>query len=48
VLAPAGIEAPPVREYFGRLMDYAELARWGKKRITREAAKARVAELAAG
>jgi thioester reductase-like protein len=49
VLAPAGIEAPPLREYFGRLMDYAEHVRWGKKRITREAAKARVtAELAAG
>lgn len=49
VLAPAGIEAPPLREYFGRLMDYAEQARWGKKRITREAAKARAtAELAAG
>ncbi len=48
VLAPAGIEAPPVREYFARLMDYAVEARWGKKRITREAARARVAELAAG
>ena len=36
-----------MREYFGRLMEYAEAARWGKKRITREAARARTAELAA-
>ncbi|HYH89871.1 MAG TPA: SDR family oxidoreductase [Solirubrobacteraceae bacterium] len=47
VLVPAGIVAPPVREYFGRLMEYAEAARWGKKRITREAARARQKELAA-
>ena len=30
-----------------RLMDYAQAARWGKKTITREAARARSAELAA-
>ena len=47
VLAPAGIEAPPLRDYFGRLMEYAEAARWGKKRITREAARTRRKELAA-
>jgi hypothetical protein len=47
VLVPAGIEAPPLRDYFPTLMDYAEAARWGKTRITREAARARRAELAA-
>ena len=45
VLAPAGIEAPPLREYFGTLMEYAEAARWGKKRITREAAREQAATL---
>ena len=43
----AGIEAPPLRDYFARLMDYAEAARWGKKRMTRETARARRAEPAA-
>jgi thioester reductase-like protein len=46
LLVPAGIEAPPLRDYFGRLMEYAQAARWGKTRITREAARARTAELA--
>jgi nucleoside-diphosphate-sugar epimerase len=46
VLVPAGIEAPPLRDYFGRLMDYAKAARWGKRKITREAARSRSAELA--
>jgi hypothetical protein len=39
VLVPAGIEAPPLRDYFATLMDYAQAARWGKRRITREAAR---------
>jgi nucleoside-diphosphate-sugar epimerase len=39
VLGPAGIEAPILRDYFGRLMEYAEAARWGKKSISREAAR---------
>ena len=43
VLVPAGIEAPPLRDYFAKLMDYAKAARWGKK-MTREAARARRAE----
>ena len=47
VLVPAGIEAPPLREYFARLMDYATAARWGKKGMTREAARSRSAALAA-
>jgi nucleoside-diphosphate-sugar epimerase len=43
VLGPAGIEAPILRDYFGRLMEYATAARWGKSGTTREAARARVA-----
>jgi nucleoside-diphosphate-sugar epimerase len=43
VLGPVGIEAPVLRDYFGKLMEYAETARWGKKPISREAARARVA-----
>jgi nucleoside-diphosphate-sugar epimerase len=43
VLGPAGIEAPILRDYFGRLMEYATTARWGKSGTTREAARARVA-----
>ena len=39
VLGPAGIEAPILRDYFGRLMEYAETARWGKQGISREAAR---------
>jgi nucleoside-diphosphate-sugar epimerase len=39
VLGPAGIEAPILRDYFGRLMEYAETARWGKKGLSREAAR---------
>ena len=47
VLVPAGIEAPPLRDYFPKLMDYAQAVRWGKQKMTREAARARRAELAA-
>ena len=43
VLGPAGIEAPVLRDYFGKLMEYAEAARWGKRSITREQARKRVA-----
>ena len=43
VLAPAGIEAPPLRDYFGTLMEYAEAARWGKRPMGREAARQRLA-----
>jgi long-chain acyl-CoA synthetase len=39
ILAPAGISAPPLREYFGQLMRYAQSVRWGKQKMTREAAK---------
>ena len=42
VLGPPGIEAPILRDYFGRLMEYAETARWGKQGISREAARKRL------
>jgi thioester reductase-like protein len=41
LLEPAGIRPPRLAEYFDTLMDYAEAARWGKTRITREEARER-------
>jgi nucleoside-diphosphate-sugar epimerase len=41
VLHPEGIRAPRLPAYFGRLMEYAEAARWGKGGINREAARDR-------
>jgi len=38
LLVPLGLEPPPLRDYFGTLIDFAERARWGKRQITREAA----------
>lgn len=35
VLAPAGIVAPPLEAYFGRLMDFARRTRWGKRPLSR-------------
>jgi thioester reductase-like protein len=46
VLGAAGIHPPPLRDYFGRLMDYAQEARWGKRPLTREAARQRGVALA--
>ena len=40
LLDPLGVSPPPLREYFATLMRYAELARWGKRQVTREAAAA--------
>ncbi|HVC83987.1 MAG TPA: SDR family oxidoreductase [Solirubrobacteraceae bacterium] len=40
LLEPLGLAAPPLRDYFATLIDYAERARWGKRQITREAAAA--------
>jgi thioester reductase-like protein len=34
-LAPAGISVAPLREYMGRLLDYATWSRWGKHPIAR-------------
>jgi len=47
VLGPAGIRPPRLADYFGALIDYAELARWGKRPVTREEARARIEAVAA-
>jgi long-chain acyl-CoA synthetase len=47
VLEPAGIRSPRLPDYFGRLMDYAELTKWGKRSMSREEAHERLAEEAA-
>ncbi len=41
-LKPAGISAAPLREYMGRLLDYATWSRWGKRPIARAEALAAV------
>jgi nucleoside-diphosphate-sugar epimerase len=46
-LEPGGIRAPVLTEYFGRLIDYAEAVRWGKRSMTREEALERISEPAA-
>jgi long-chain acyl-CoA synthetase len=43
-LEPAGIEVPPIESYFGRLVDYADRAHWGRTPETR----AQAAEQAGG
>jgi thioester reductase-like protein len=47
LLEPAGIAAPPLEEYFGRLIDFAQRARWGKRPISRADARAGLARSAA-
>lgn len=42
-LAPAGLRARPLREFFPALLDYAERSSWGKRPLTREQASKRVA-----
>ncbi len=34
-LEPAGISVAPLREYMGRLLDYATRAHWGKSPMAR-------------
>jgi hypothetical protein len=34
-LEPAGIEVPPIESYFGRLVDYADHAHWGRTPVSR-------------
>jgi len=34
-LEPAGIEVPPIESYFGRLVDFADRARWGRTPVSR-------------
>jgi len=36
-----GLRAPKLREYFDALMDYADLAKWGKRGLSREEARER-------
>ena len=43
-LGPAGIRPPRLPDYFGRLMDYAETVKWGKRSMTREEAHERLRE----
>jgi long-chain acyl-CoA synthetase len=38
-----GLQAPRLRTYFDTLMDYADLAKWGKRGTSREAARERLA-----
>jgi nucleoside-diphosphate-sugar epimerase len=38
-----GIQAPRLRTYFDTLLDYADAARWGKRGVSREEARERVA-----
>jgi thioester reductase-like protein len=40
LLGPLGLAAPALGEYFAKIIDYAERARWGKRPLTREAAAA--------
>ena len=42
-----GLAAPPIRSYFDTLMDYADAAKWGKRGVSREAARERVVGSAA-
>jgi long-chain acyl-CoA synthetase len=44
-LEPRGIEPPPLDSYFGRLMDFARAAEWGKRPIARHEAARMEAEL---
>jgi nucleoside-diphosphate-sugar epimerase len=37
-----GLQAPPLTSYFDRLLDYADLAKWGKRGTTRQEAAERV------
>ncbi len=47
VLEPAGIRAPRLADCFGNLIDYAEAARWGKRPMSRQAARERTEPAAA-
>jgi hypothetical protein len=35
MLSPAGIEAPPLRSYFERLLAFAQAADWGRNPVAR-------------
>jgi long-chain acyl-CoA synthetase len=38
LLGPLGIAASPLRDYFARIIEYAERSNWGKRAVTRQAA----------
>jgi thioester reductase-like protein len=40
LLGPLGLGPVPLRDYFERIISYAERARWGKRAVTRQAAAA--------
>jgi thioester reductase-like protein len=40
LLGPLGLAPAHLRDYFTRIIDYAEISRWGKRRVTRQAASA--------
>ena len=44
LLEPAGIRPPLLTDYFGRLIDYAEAVRWGKRSMKRDEAREWLAE----
>ena len=44
LLEPAGIRPPRLADYFGRLIDYAEAVRWGKRSMKRDEAREWLAE----
>jgi thioester reductase-like protein len=44
LLEPAGIRPPRLTDYFGRLIDYAEAVRWGKRSMKRDEAREWLAE----
>ena len=44
LLGPAGIRPPRLNDFFGRLIDYAEEVRWGKRSMTREEAHERFSQ----
>jgi thioester reductase-like protein len=47
LLEPAGIRPPRLADYFGRLIDYAEAVRWGKRSMKRDEAREWISEAAA-
>jgi thioester reductase-like protein len=38
LLEPMGIAPPPLRDYYGRLLEFARAARWGRRPLDRQAA----------
>jgi hypothetical protein len=47
LLEPAGIRPPRLPDYFGRLIDYAEAVKWGKRSMKRDEAREWLREIEA-